>query len=331
MSAGEILADYGVEVPEPSPVIVVPAYRTLADVDDTPPGPLLLGMYEPGSPNLISAPGGTGKGSTVAGQFGELLALGIRPMIFDAENRPQEWARRASGLGIDRSRIVYLQPKDLPRKLLGRPLWEIAPHLGRVATASGAGILFIDSILAAVGLGEDRLKSDAQAPYLFVASLDELGIPSVSLGHPPKGQPEGDPFGSVAWVNAMRLTWSGTRAEGDGHRVRWRPRKRNERGHIAGLLMTFSYGDDGRLSDVQRADDEENTREWLLAALVSRPRTVPDLAREWLDEQDEAPSVDEERRTEERISRAMRRMAKEGLVAKGGKEGRADQWSLPLS
>jgi hypothetical protein len=44
----------------------------------------------------------------------------------------------------------------------------------------------------------------------------------------------------------MRLTWIGTRAEGDGHRVRWRPRKRNERGHIAGVLLTVGYREDGR-------------------------------------------------------------------------------------
>ena len=56
----------------------------------------------------------------------------------------------------------------------------------------------------------------------------------------------------MAWVAAMRMTWIGTRGEGDGHHVRWRPRKRNERGYIAGVLLTFEYGDDGRPCAVTR-------------------------------------------------------------------------------
>ena len=203
-----------------------PKWRTLADIDDAPPGDLLLGMIEPDGPNLCNAAGGTGKGSTGAWMIRELLAQGMRPMIFDAENRPKEWARRTSGLGVDRAEVVYLQPKDLPASIMGRPAWDMAPHLGRIAAAAGVDILFVVSILPAIGLGEERLKSDAQAPYLYVAALDALGIPSVSFSHPPKGQPDGDPFGSVAWVNAMRLTWQGTSGEGDGHSVRWRPRKR---------------------------------------------------------------------------------------------------------
>jgi hypothetical protein len=84
--------------------------------------------------------------------------------------------------------------------------------------------------MPAVGLGEERLRSDAQVPSLWVAALDALGIPSVSFGHPPQGMPEREPFGSFAWVAAMRLTWLGTRTEADAHRVRWRPKKRDERG-----------------------------------------------------------------------------------------------------
>ena len=305
-----------------------PTWRTLADVDDAPPGELLLGILEPDGPNLLNAAGGTGKGTTGAWMIRELLAAGMKPMIYDAENRPKEWARRTSGLGVDRSRVVYVQPSDLPRAMLGRPLWDTAAHLGTVAKASGADVLFVDSILAAVGVGEERLKSDAQAPYLYVAALDALGIPSVSFSHPPKGQPDGDPFGSVAWTNAMRLTWQGTTGEGTGHRVRWRPRKRNERGHIAGVLLIFGYGLDGRLADVTREDDDESTRDLILAGLTGGPRTVAQLAEELLDSLAEPPSAEHAKRTEERLGRAMRRMAGEQWVEKIGKAGRADLWAL---
>ena len=312
--------------PEPTPLHGEPTWRTLADIDDSPVEDLILGMIEHG-PNLFSALGGVGKGSTVAYLCGECIKAGIRPMIYDPENRPREWARRVSGLGIDRGQVIYLQPHDLPRSLLGRPLWDIAPHLGAVARATSAGILFVDSVLPSVGLGEDRLKSDPQVPYLYVAALDALDIPSVSLGHPPKGQPEGEPFGSVAWTNAMRLTWYGTQAEAEGHVVRWRPRKRNERGHIPGVLLTFDYGLDNRLESVTRTDDEESTRDWVLATLVPGARAVADMAEDLYAEM-AAPPAGELERIKERLGKTLRRMSKQGWVEKFGTTGSKVQWAL---
>jgi len=323
MTAGPNLAAY-VDLIEESPT-----WRTLAGIADGPPAPLLIGMLEPDGPNLLNASGGTGKGTTGAWMIRELLQLGLKPLIYDAERRPREWARRTSGLGVDRSRVVYLDPGDLPFHVLGQPLWEVAPYLGQVRKASGADVLIVDSIMPAVGVGEERLKSDAQVPYLYVSALDALGLPSVSFGHPPKGQPNGDPFGSVAWVNAMRLTWQGTPGEGEGHRVRWRPRKRNERGHIPGVLLTFSYDAEGRLSGAERADDDEATRDWLLSELRGGPRTIPSLAEALMDTQDEVPTPEHAKRVEDRLGHALRRMEREGCVEKpGSKSGRALLWAV---
>ena len=235
---------------------------------------------------------------------GEILGLGMRPMIYDAENRPKEWSRRCEGLGIPRESVAYLQPKDLPRGLLGQPLWNIVPYLGTVRRHAGADILFVDSILAGMNVGEERLKSDGQAPYLYVSALDTIGIPSVSIGHTSRATPEGDPYGSVSWVNAMRLTWLATPAEGDGHRVRWRPRKRNERGAIDAVLLHFHYADGKTLSSVDRADDDLNTRTWILAALAKSERTVEDLADELAEELDDpTPAVID--RTKSRLRQAL--------------------------
>jgi hypothetical protein len=252
---------------------------------------------------------------------------GMMPLVFDAERRPREWARRVSGLGGDRSRVAYLEPQDLPKTYFGRPLWDAQPAIADVVRAAGADLIIIDSIMPAVGLGEDRLRNDPQVPYLWVAALDALGIPSLSLGHPPKGMPEGEPFGSFAWVAAMRLTWLGTRAEGTGHRVRWRPRKRNERGHIPGGLFTFDYGTDGRLCSADRADDDESTRDWILA-LALGPLGVSALADEMLDDRDDIPFGEKER-TRERVGKTLRRMAREGWVDRLGKVGAHDVvWAL---
>jgi hypothetical protein len=284
----------------------------LADISDDPIEELLLGMYEPAGPTLLCAPGGVGKGSTGAYHITQLLALGMKPMIYDAERRPREWARRVSGLGGDRSQVVYLEPSDLPKHLMGKPLWDVAPYLGQVILSAGADMLFVDSILPSVGVGEERLKSDAQVPYLYVAALDELAIPSASFAHPPKGQPDGDPFGSVSWVNAMRLTWGGTRAESTGHQVRWRPKKRNERGHIPGVLLTFDYGADGRLCNVIEEDDEESTREWILGALVGGPRTVAEMTDIEAEQSDDLLTDDAMRRNKARLAKAVGRMVELG-------------------
>lgn len=309
------------------PAEAVPLYRTLANIDDAPPRDLLFGMLEPDGPNAAIAAPGVGKGMTGAYFVTECEREGLRPVIFDAERRPREWARRVAGLGGDRSRVIYVEPTDLPASHRGRPLWEVVDVLDLIISAAGGDLLIIDSIMPAVGLGEDRLKSDAQVPFLWVAALDSLSVPSLSFGHPPKGQPEGEPFGSFAWVAAMRLTWIGTKAEGDGHRIRWRPRKRNERGHIPGVLLTVEYGDDGRPCAVGRADDEESTRDWLLGALVAGPRGVADMAEDMLADTD-SPAAGEAERIKERLGRALHRMSREGWVERVGGQGRGAKWQL---
>ena len=302
-------------------------YRTLADIDDTPPGELLLGMLEDACNAFIAAPG-VGKGTSGAWITCEAQKAGLRTMIYDAERRPREWSRRVEGLGGDRSGVVYVAPEDLPTGLRGQPLWDIAPHLGRVVARAGVDLLIVDSILPAVGVGEERLKSDAQAPFLYVQALDALGIPSLSFGHPPKGQPEGEAFGSFAWTAAMRMTWSGTRAEGDGHRIRWKPKKRNERGHIPGVLLTVEYGIDGRPCGVTREDDEESTRDWLLYALKNEARSVADLADEMADTVEDHVTIDARDRMKERLNKALRRMAQDGAVEKEGTTGSKVRWKL---
>lgn len=300
--------------------------RTLADISDEPPGPLLFGMLEDG-PTLAYAAPGVGKGTTGAYLCVEAQRAGMLPVVYDAERRPREWARRVSGLGGNRERVIYLEPADLGPKLAGRPLWEVAKELGERFHDAGGDVLIIDSIMPAVGLGEERLKSDPSVPFHYVSALEDLGIRSLSFGHPPKGQPEGDPFGSFAWLAAMRLTWLGTTAEGDGHRIRWRPRKRNERGHIPGVLLTVSYGEDGRPAAIQRDDDEENTRDWILAALIPGPRSTVDLAEELIAEMEQAPAGELDR-AKERLSKALRRMAKDGFVEKAPGAGRSATWQL---
>lgn len=309
------------------PVAEATTWRTLADISDEPPGELLFGMLEPDSPTLAYAAPSTGKGTTGAYLVCEALNHGMKPLIFDAERHPREWARRVSGLGGDRSKVVYVEPNDLGPQLAGRPFWEVEDAVKNIISATGADMFLLDSLLPASGLGEERLKSDAQAPFLFVSALAALDIPSLSFGHPPKGQPEGEPFGSMAWVAAFRLTLLGTKAEGSGHNVRWRFKKRNERGHVPGVLLSFGYSDDGRLNSVERSDDTESTRDWLLVELVHGDKAVSEMAEGMFNEMDDPPNGELER-IQERLKKALWRMEKEGFVEKLGTTGSNVKWRL---
>ena len=120
----------------------------------------------------------------------------------------------------------------------------------------------------------------------------------------------------MAWVNATRLLWQGTRAGGEGHRVRWSPRKRNERGHVPGVLLTIDYGPDGRPARVVREDDELTTREWLLDMLEA-PMKLVDMAEAYVEQdadREQAYTTTEMETLKGRLRQALNRMKRDGLV-----------------
>ncbi len=104
-------------------------------------------MLEPAGPTLAYAAPGVGKGTTGAWIAVEALRLGMKPLIYDAERRPREWARRVSGLGGERSRVAYIEPPDLGPTYAGRLFWDSAEAIGLAVRATGADLLIVDSIL----------------------------------------------------------------------------------------------------------------------------------------------------------------------------------------
>ncbi len=316
------------ESPAASSAKQPPVWRTLADISDDPPKDLLLGMLDPDGRTLAYAAPGAGKGSTGAWLATELQRIGRRVAIYDAERRPREWSRRVSGLGGDRASITYFDPSDLGARYAGIPIWDSVERIAHVVRETGADILFVDSVMTCLNLDERRLLSDPSVPFAYESALASLGIPVLSFAHPPKGQPEGEPFGSFAWVAAHRLTWLGVRLPGDDHKVRWRVRKANQRGRVPGILLRFGYADDGRLASAIREDDDESTRDWILAALYGGPKTVSELVAlesEELGEYLDAAAMD---RAKARLGKALYRMKNDGWVTKAGKDGHATKWSL---
>jgi len=305
-------------------------WRTLADISDAPPADLLMGMADPAGGTLCYAAPGTGKGSTGAYLVKEAQALGLRVAIYDAERRPREWARRVSGLGGDRSAVVYFDPADLGPAHAGVPLWEAIEPIGRIVRQSGTDLLIVDSILPALNVNERRLLNDPSVPFAYEGALTTLGIPVISFGHPPKGQPEGEPFGSFGWVAAHRLTWLGVRLPGTEHRVRWRVRKANERGHVPGVLLTFAY-DQNTLASVVQEDDDESTRDWVLAALYKDAQTISELVTREAEETGEYLNEQDMDRAKQRLGKAIYRMKADGWLVHAGKDGKAMKYALAVS
>jgi DNA-binding transcriptional ArsR family regulator len=123
------------------------------------------------------------------------------------------------------------------------------------------------------------------------------------------------------------LTWLGTHAEGEGHNVRWTPRKRNERGRIATVRLVFHYDDLGQLCRVDRSDDEFVVRDWITSQLMELAEaTVADLAEEMIADEDGNRAVALER-AKDTISRTLRRMKKAGQVHIR-KASRPARWAL---
>ena len=286
-------------------------------------------MLEPEGRTLAYAAPGTGKGSTGAWLAAELTRGGRRVGIYDPERRPREWSRRVSGLGGDRAAITYFDPSDLGTKYAGVPIWDSIKRIAYVVRETATEILLIDSILSCLNLDERRLLNDPSVPFAYEAALATLAIPVLSFGHPPKGQPEGEPFGSFGWVAAHRLTWLGVRLPGDEHRVRWRVRKANERGHVPGILLSFGYGDDSRLISAVREDDDESTRDWILGAMREGDKTVADLVSLEAEEAGDYLSAEAIERSKARLGKALYRMKRDGWIVAAGKDGRAQKWSLP--
>jgi hypothetical protein len=285
-------------------------------------------MLDPDGRTLAYAAPGAGKGSTGAWLATELARIGRRVAVYDAERRPREWSRRVSGLGGDRSAVTYFDPSDLGPRYAGIPMWEAIDRIATVIRETGSDVLIIDSVFTCLNLDERRLLNDPSVPFAYEAAISTLGIPVLSFAHPPKGQPEGEPFGSFAWVAAHRLTWLGVRLPGEEHQVRWRVRKANERGHVPGILLRFGYADDGRLATAVREDDDESTRDWILGALRDGPKSVADMVGLESEELGDYLTSEAAERAKARLAKAVYRLKREGWVCQAGKDGRAQKWAL---
>ena len=201
-------------------------------------------------------------------------------------------------LHIDTSAVAYMDRDLLPVELRGMSLLD--PHLGDYLLSEmrrmGVGFYVLDNIVTALQVGEERMKSDPQVPWLFRDAVEAWGIPGISFAHPPRGRTDGDPFGSAVWFNACRLLWHGTTAAGgkaDEHHIRWRLHKANNKRKVEPFLLVTSFRDD-LPTDIESRIDSISTRDLLLSIMGARDWSIDDLTDQVLEDDDDPSQVKRE-------------------------------------
>jgi hypothetical protein len=321
-----------------------PTYRRLSDIGLIPVQPLLFDMLEPDLHSILLADGGTGKGQT----FTYIAAQATRAdpeavvMVYDAEGREQEWRRRASGLLVPEDRFIVVNAKDLGPRHAGKPIWDITDRLDRIRKDCGATLMGVDSLMSAINIDGDRMKSDPVAPWTYLRAMESFGITSASLAHPASGSRTA-PYGSVNWRNAARLIPLGKPGPDGGPNtltISWVISKGNERDKAGPeVRLRFHYvGPRGMtsLAGVERLDvsgpkptkaPAVTTRQWLTRVMGDgRPHATIDLA---ILMAGKGATEEMVAKAQTLISNTLNGMRKAGLVFKPGSgSGTGTTWML---
>src|SRR5690606_35553277 len=105
-----------------------------------------------------------------------------------------------------------------PEHLWGKPLETVVEYLAEVAARTGASVLVVDSLMAAMNMSAEEMKSDGGAPYRYQQALLRTGLTTISLGHTAAAAGNSSkaiPYGSVAWRNAACMAWNVTTVDRD--------------------------------------------------------------------------------------------------------------------
>lgn len=272
--------------------------RLLGSIGTDPPSPLLIERLDPTGHTILYGTGGVGKGTLASDWIVSLRTQGLRILIVDYENHPDEWARRIYGLGGAQLMDGILIVNPLTASWGGRrgPIWEQAPELRALALAFAADVAVIDSIVMGCG-GVDPLKPEAAA--LYAGGLEYIGLPALSLAHVSKDLSLAMPFGSVFWHNLARMTWSLERRAETALLVN---HKHNNYPRAPKLEVTITF-DDGRPVEIWERPYAQVLAARIDVALGDGPLTLGQLVdalNEDLDEDDEPLKPDS-------VSKALRR------------------------
>lgn len=261
--------------------------RFLPEISTEPPPPMLLGRVDPLGHTMVYGTGGVGKGTLVSSWVLGLLLEGKRILLIDYENHPEEWAPRIASLGAGElmNRVMHVAPLTAAWHGKRGPIWEQITELRTLATEGEIDVAVIDSAVMACA-GVDPL--DAEAPTLYAAALEYLGMPVISLAHVTKDHDLRYPFGSVFWHNLARVTWSLHASAGVTLLTH---RKRNRYAKVPTMQVEVAFSDAGLPVDVWERSRDEALSQTISRVLGGQALTVTQIVEALEDELGEDDEV----------------------------------------
>lgn len=198
----------------------------LAGVKAGPQEWLIDRVVPAGDPTIVYAAGGAGKSTLVAAlatvvatgrRLGPFRLVGApRPvLVCDWETTEAEWARRlaaiARAVGREPPEAIHYRPESAP-------LVEVVDSLRQKAQAEGAGVVVVDSLMAALG---GPITPEFTTPFYNGLRSLGRGVTPVIVHHLSKaeGARENGPpnaYGDVTITNRARAAWALVREEGAG-------------------------------------------------------------------------------------------------------------------
>ncbi len=255
--------------PEPDIDLLLPdgsqASVDLADIDTSPPAPMMVERLDPEGHTILYGTGGVGKGALACWWIVKLVQAGHGVLIVDYEAHPAEWSRRIAALAPDAhqsGRIRHIDPRT--------PLKLCAETVADEARAYELGIIVVDS--AVMACGSDPLKPEVAGEY--AAAVMRTGLPVLSLAHVTKADDMRYPFGSIFWHNLARTTW-GLQADQSGTVV-LSHRKHNNYASLGRFAVAATWLD-GRLQEVWERPYAQVLKDRIRETLVEQPLTLSEL------------------------------------------------------
>jgi hypothetical protein len=145
-------------------------------------------------PQIIFAPGGTGKSLLGAALLGDLGRYGLRTLVLDFEMDGGEYRLRGDALDL---------PQTIRYRRCDQPLVVLADSIRRDVVDHQIDFLLIDSVAPAC----PARVEDAEVAIEFFKAWRRIGVGGIAIAHTRAEDGEQRPFGSIFWHNLARATW----------------------------------------------------------------------------------------------------------------------------
>jgi hypothetical protein len=250
---------------------------------------LIPSFIEEGQPNLLFGSGGVGK-SYLAAHVAMSLASGsdfigetptrkCRSLYLDFEGSEDIFAYRLLTLEPSLSTWNKEADQNITYFSATKPLVAIAKELKEAIDHHKIDLLIIDS--AAYACGGEVLDPDSAIQYF--ATLNSLGVTSLTLAHETKAKAHDNAFGSIFFMNSVRNAWNVTREREvglDTVKLTLAHRKGNNTSLSDNITAFMEFGEDtvNISRSAEQVRQEKTMKESIIGLLASNDLTAKELS-----------------------------------------------------